>query len=119
MDFNPEKPIYRQISDWMTDKILSGDWPEQGRIPSVRDLAVLLQVNPNTAMRAFVELQDEQIIFNRRGIGFFVSPGARERILDRQRTEFVRETLPTFFERMELLDISVDTLINEYKKREK
>ncbi len=110
MNFNDEKPIYRQISDWVMDKIMCGEWPENERILSVRELAVLLQVNPNTAMRAYDEMQDAQIIFNRRGIGFFVADGARSRIIGRQRAEFVRETLPALLRRMELLGIAPETL---------
>ena len=56
MDFKSEKPIYRQIVDYVCDRIASGRWPEQERVPSVRDMAAQLQVNPNTAMRAFVSI---------------------------------------------------------------
>ncbi|MEA4919094.1 HTH-type transcriptional repressor YtrA [bioreactor metagenome] len=115
MEFNQEKPIYLQIVDWMNDKILGGEWNSDERIPSVRDVAMVLQVNPNTAMRAFDHLQSEHVIYNKRGIGYFVEPDARTKILDSEKKRFLTEILPDIFTRMELLGISSEDLHEEYK----
>ena len=63
MDFKANKPIYLQIVDFCFQHILTGEWREDERIPSVRELAMTLQVNPNTAMRAFEYMQSEDIIY--------------------------------------------------------
>ena len=115
MEFNKEKPIYLQIVDWMNDNILGGEWNSDERIPSVRDVAMVLQVNPNTAMRAFDHLQSEHVIYNKRGIGYFVEPDARTKILDSEKKRFLTEILPDIFTRMELLGISSEDLHEEYK----
>jgi DNA-binding transcriptional regulator YhcF (GntR family) len=95
------------------EQILDGQPPEDDRMPSVRDVAESMGVNPNTVMRSFEYLQGEEIIYNRRGVGYFVSPDARKRILDQQRREFLQEELPLIRQRMQLLGISLDELKNE------
>jgi len=115
MEFNQGKAIYLQIVDWMGDKILRGEWPCEGRIPSLRDVAMLLQVNPNTAMRAYDHLQNEGIIYNKRGIGYFVETDGRAKILKREKEQFLTETLPDLFCRMEVLGITTDDLDKKYE----
>lgn len=110
MEFNQDKPIYRQITDWMSDKILRKEWGADERIPSVRDVAALLQVNPNTAMRAYEALQQEDVIYNKRGIGYFVAPDAYQNVKKRERSVFLSEVLPELFSRMELLGLSLSDL---------
>ncbi len=97
MEFNSRKAIYYQIFDLVCEKILLGKHIEEERLDSVRDLAVSLEVNPNTVMRAYSYLQDESIIFNKRGIGYFVSLGARELILKLNREKFIGNELPEIF----------------------
>lgn len=116
MEFENPKPIYRQISDWMSEKILRGEWPEGERIPSVRDLAVMMQVNPNTAIRAFDDLQNDEIIFNRRGVGYFVAEGAQAKVLSHRREEFIGDTLPSVFHKMDILDVDFQTVESQYDK---
>lgn len=110
MDFNKQKPIYLQISDTMSQRIMAGEWAVDERIPSVREVAGSLGVNPNTVMRTFDHLQQSGIIYNRRGVGYFVSADAKERILDLNRQHFITEELPYFFQRMKLLGITIDDL---------
>ncbi len=114
MEFNRERPIYLQIYDWVTEKILRGQWEGEQRIDSARELAVNLQVNPNTVMRAYDYLQQKQIIYNKRGIGFFVSADAYDRIVEEGREEFMREQLPRIFSRMELLGVTPDELVKSF-----
>lgn len=117
MDFKSEKPIYQQIVDYVCDNIAGGRWPEEERIPSVRDLAAQLQVNPNTAMRAYERLQMGEIITNSRGIGYFVSQGAKQQVISLKRAEFFEVTLPEVFETMDTLKVSIEEVDAEYAKR--
>ena len=73
MEFRETQSIYLQIADYVCEKILLKEWPPGERIPSVRELAIQLEVNPNTVMRTYEFLQNESIIFNQRGIGFFAA----------------------------------------------
>lgn len=115
MEFNENKPIWLQIRDWMCNRIADGEWPDGGRIPSVRDVGMTLQVNPNTVMRAFEAMQREGMIFNRRGVGYFVAEGGRAKVTDAQKATFRGETLPAIFETMERLGLTLDDLITEYE----
>lgn len=117
MDFKSEKPIYQQIVDFVCDNIAGGRWPEQERIPSVRDLAAQLQVNPNTAMRAYERLQMAEIITNSRGIGYFVAKGAKEQVIGLKRSEFFEVTLPEVFDAMDTLGISIGEVTDKYAER--
>lgn len=115
MEFSDNKPIWLQIRDWMCDRIAGGEWPDGERIPSVRDVGVALQVNPNTVMRAFESMQRDGMIFNRRGVGYFVAEGGRAKVADAQRSAFLGQTLPAMFGTMERLGITRDELIAEYE----
>ena len=110
MDFKKQKPIYQQIADTLCERIVGGKWRADYRIPSVRDVAVQLGVNPNTVMRSFDHLQQAEIIYNRRGVGYFVAPDAKERILQLQRKEFLDEELPAFMQRLSVLGMTLDDL---------
>ena len=81
MIFTNDKAIYIQMADRLCDEILSGTYKDDDRIPSVREYAVLLEVNTNTAVKAYEQLAREEIIYNKRGLGYFVTPGARKQIL--------------------------------------
>ena len=89
MDFNNTQAIYLQLKDWMCEQLLSGKWEPGGRIPSIRELAVQFEVNPNTMMRAYEHLQQAEIIYNKRGIGYFASEDAVEKILQIRRQKFI------------------------------
>lgn len=93
--------------------------PAEGcRVPSVRELAAELQVNPNTMMRAFEELARGGIITNRRGLGYFVAEGAREHITQSRRRDFFTRELPRLFKTMDRLDINIDDICQRYKIRQ-
>lgn len=119
MNFSPDKPIYLQMADRLSDEILSGKYVEGSRIPSVREYASLLQVNINTAMKCFEQLAHEDVIYNQRGLGYFVSDGARTRIMRQRRNDFLQRTLPELFRQMSMLGIdieAVDGAWNNWKK---
>ena len=106
MQFNTHLPIYIQIADHIRDLILGGTWPDGERIPSVRDLAVELEVNPNTVIRTYSLLQEEGTLDNKRGIGYFTSPDARDLVLRQKRNRFIETELPQLFASMEKLGIT-------------
>lgn len=111
MEFNGNKSIYLQICDAICEQILSGTLRPDERIPSVREYGADIGVNPNTVMRSYEKLTGEGIIYNKRGIGYFISPDARHIILESQKKIFMQEELPAMFKRMELLDISAEEVI--------
>ena len=112
MEFRKQKPIFLQIADRLMEQILQGEPAEDDRMSSVRDVAASMGVNPNTVMRTFEQLQNEEIIYNRRGVGYFVSPDAKKKILAEQRREFLEEELPLIQQRMQVLGIDFNLLNN-------
>lgn len=116
MEFTDRQPIYKQISDYFCNQILEKKWKPGDRVPSVREIAVQMEVNPNTAMRAFQILQDQEILINRRGIGHFIAEEAYQKTLELQRNEFIENELPVFFKKMKLLAFSCDELEKLYKE---
>ena len=110
MEFNQNKPIYLQIADGINEKILSGELKEGDRILSVRELGGDLGVNPNTAMRSYEKLTMDGIIYNQRGIGYFVSEGAKAIALEKMRTDFIENEVPLIKSKMELLQLKASEL---------
>jgi DNA-binding transcriptional regulator YhcF (GntR family) len=108
MQFSEDKPIWRQIYELIAMRILSGEWMESERIVSVRELAAEVGVNPNTVMRSYEKLDSDGIIFNRRGIGYFVAEGAREHIKQLERQKFIDEELPKLRDRLALLGLTIN-----------
>ena len=116
MQFKEKKAIYIQIADKITDNILSERWKSNERIPSVREMAVDMEVNPNTIARTYEHLQDQGIIKNQRGIGYFVAPDAGELAKKSKRQDFIKNELPLFFKSMDLLGMDLKTIENLHKK---
>lgn len=114
MEFKDNKAIYLQIADYVCEHILLDKWKGEEKIPSVRELAVTLEVNPNTVMRTYELLQQKNIINNKRGIGFFVADDAINQIKDYRKTQFIDEELPVLFRNVYLLDIGFDELETRY-----
>ena len=111
MEFNSNKSIYLQICDAICEQILSGTLKPDERIPSVREYGSEIGVNPNTIMRSYEKLTADGIIYNRRGIGYFISPDALQTVLEAQRKKFMEEELPQILRRMKLLGIDPSTLV--------
>lgn len=116
MIFKEGKPIYVQIADRIGDDILNGKYQEEARIPSVREFAALMEVNANTTMRAYEMLQNRNIIYMKRGIGYFVSTGARELVLDNRKNVFIGEDLNTFFHEIYTLGIPIEEITSLYQE---
>ena len=105
MDFKKQKPIYLQIAERLMEQVLAGQLAVDDRMPSVRDVAAAMGVNPNTVMRVYEKLTAEEIIYNKRGIGYFVSPDARKKILAAQRADFLEKDVPAILRKMQLLEL--------------
>ena len=115
MKFKESKPIYLQIADRICDEILQGKYKEEERIPSVREYAATVEVNANTVVRSFDYLQGQDIIYNKRGLGYFVIQGGRERILELRKEVFLRDELPEFFRQLKTLDIPMKEIEKMYQ----
>jgi DNA-binding transcriptional regulator YhcF (GntR family) len=110
MQFTQPTSIYRQVAAQISERIMVGEWLEGERIPSVRELAVGVGVNPNTVTKSYQALLDRKIIENRRGIGYFVAADAKRRIVEELRSQFVREELPRVFRTMRVLGMRLEDL---------
>lgn len=104
------KAIYLQIADKLCDDVLTGATLPGARISSVREYAATLEVNANTVMRSYEYLERLGVIFNRRGIGFFIADTAREVITAMRRETFIEGEVPYFFHQLSLLGVSPDEL---------
>ena len=117
MEFHDKQAIYLQIADLICENILSDKWKEGDRIPSVRETAGDIEVNPNTVMRSYAYLEEKNIIFNKRGIGFFVAEDGKTVTKKMKRDDFLQEYLPEFFKNIDLLNIEmqeIEKLYNQY-----
>ena len=119
MNFSNDKAIYIQMADRLCDEIIAGTYKDDDRIPSVREYAVMLQVNTNTAVKAFDQLSRDGIIYNKRGLGYFVTSGAAKTIRRVRRQEFMKQTLPELFRQMRLLDITIDDVRQQWEEMAK
>ena len=116
MDFNNTQTIYMQIVDWVFEQILTSALKPGDKAKSVRELAVLFEVNPNTVMRSYDYLQTNEIFINKRGIGFFVTENAVEKIKMLRKKQFMEEEVPIFIKNMKLLGIDINEIINLYNQ---
>ena len=115
MEFNENtKPIYLQIADRICDQVTSGTYPPGERIPSVRALAAEMQVNFNTVMRSFEYLASRNIITNKRGVGYFITPDAIANIEIERKATFYNDELKYFFSRLDGMGVSPADLEKMY-----
>lgn len=119
MEFKDNQSIYLQIADHFYENILLKKWNPGDRIPSVREMAVNIEVNPNTVMRTFNYLQDKGIIYNKRGIGYFVSADGFQKTRILRKENFVNQELPRIFREMDLLNLSLEDVKSYYEQHVK
>jgi DNA-binding transcriptional regulator YhcF (GntR family) len=121
MEFQSHKGIFLQIADTICNQILEGKLIADSRIPSVRELAVEIEVNRNTVMRSYSYLQDEKILENKRGVGFFVTGKAKELILKKEKRMFLEKEQMFILEKIRLLKLNskdLYALLEEIKKND-
>ena len=109
--WNDNVPIYRQLRERVVAMILDGALNEGDALPSVRQVAADYQINPLTVSKAYQELVDEQLVEKRRGLGMFVTDGAREALLRSERESFLREEWPRIRARIERMNLDLQTLL--------
>jgi GntR family transcriptional regulator len=119
MEFNENQAIYLQIADYFCENILQKKWQKGEKIPSIREIAVKVEVNPNTAIRTFNYLQDQGIIFNKRGIGYFVAEDGFEKTLELKKQQFIQEELPKMFRMLDLVKLDFEDLKKYHEKYRK
>lgn len=105
MEFNSNRPIYLQICDWVCERILGGELTPDSRIQSVREFGAEIGVNPNTVMRSYEKLTSDGIIYNKRGIGYFICSDARATVLKAMKKDFMANELPLILKKLQLLEI--------------
>lgn len=111
--------IYLQIADYVCEKVLLGEWAAEAKIPSVRELAIQLEVNPNTVARTYDFLKQQDIIYDKRGIGYFISANGHKNAMAYRKHEFTENEMPSVFRIMHMLGIEVDDLKTRYEKFKK
>ncbi|MDE5821752.1 MAG: GntR family transcriptional regulator [Paramuribaculum sp.] len=116
MTFNENKAIYLQLAERIMDAIIADRFAPGSRIPSVREYAAEVEVNPNTVVRSYEYLEQKEIVYNKRGLGFFVAESAREKIISMRKAVFYAEELPYFFERIESFGWTPAELAAEYEQ---
>ncbi len=116
MDFRDKQAIYLQIAEYVSEQVLLGRWATGERIPSVRELAAELEVNPNTVMRTYEFLNQKGVIANKRGIGYFPTDDATDKIRTFRREQFLQNDLPQFFKNLTLLGIDLRDIETRYEQ---
>ncbi len=112
MKYDNNRPIYIQIIENIFDMILQKKWLEETRIPSIRELALIFEVNPNTVAKAYNECVDLGIIYNKRGIGYFLCKNAYDKILEIKKKDFLQNELPYIVKKIAILNISLEQFIS-------
>jgi GntR family transcriptional regulator len=116
MEFREQQAIYLQIAEYACEQILLKQWPLNTKILSIRDLAILMEVNPNTVQRAYDFLQQREIIINKRGVGYFVEEGAIDKVVAFRKEQFIENELPVFFRNLYLLNMPLEDLKARYEQ---
>ena len=114
MEFNNKQAIFLQIADYVCDQIISGKLPTGEKIFSIRELAVALAVNPTTVMRAYEHLQQQDVIFNKRGVGYFVDDAAPDKIREIRRQRFYAHDVPEFVKKIKQLGLDYDVVMKSF-----
>jgi GntR family transcriptional regulator len=110
-DWTDDQPIYRQLKDKVVAAIMEGSLREGEALPSVRNVAVDLQINPITASKAYQELVMDGLVEKKRGLGMFVVDGARDRLMEVERDRFIKEEWPRVLETIRRLGLNAEELL--------
>ncbi len=120
MQFNNNgQAIYLQIVDYVCEKVLLHVWKPDDKIPSVRELAIQLEVNPNTVARTYEFLKQQDIVYDKRGIGYFISVKGVKNAMSYRKQEFTEKELPAVFRVMYMLGLETDDLKTRFEQFKK
>jgi GntR family transcriptional regulator len=114
--WNDNAPIYRQLRDRVVAMILDGVLKQGDALPSVRQVAADFQLNPITVSKAYQELVDEQLVEKRRGLGMYVTDGARDALMRSERDRFLTEEWPLLYARLKRMNLDLQTLLQQGEK---
>ena len=106
MNFDGEKPIYLQIAEQIEDAILTEAFPEETQIPSTTEISATYRINPATALKGINRLVEEGMVYKKRGLGMFVSRGAKEKIMEKRKRDFYANFVVSLLEEAEKLGIT-------------
>lgn len=115
-DWHDNQPIFRQLSDRITEQILQGIWLEEQPLPSVRTVAADLKINHLTVMKGYQLLVDEGLVEKRRGQGMFVTLGALKVLKERQKSDFFEQQIPTIAATLKQIDMPLDEFVQQLKQ---
>ncbi len=110
MEFNEKKGIYLQLAERFIERVLTQNWKTEERIPSIREMAIEHEVNPNTMLRTYNYLQEMGVIYNKRGLGYFVAPDGLSKAKELKKTAFINQELPQLIQTMKLLEMNFEDL---------
>lgn len=111
MNFSEDRPIAKQVEEYCYMMVTSGQWPEESHIPSTKDLAASLGVNPRTVMKAYDSLAADGIIYQRKGLGYFISPDANSQVLAARRLYFLQRKVAALGAEMRSLGLTASDLL--------
>jgi GntR family transcriptional regulator len=110
-EWKENQPIYRQLRELVVERIMDGSFVEGEAIPSVRQVAADYQVNHLTVGKAYQELVELGLLQKRRGLGMYVTEGARSALTRQEQQQFIDEELPAFAERARMLGLDLDKVV--------
>lgn len=116
LDLKSDKSIYIQIAEKIENDILLDHLKEEDQAPSTNEFAKVYGINPATARKGLNILVDEEILYKKRGLGMFVSPGARDIILRKRQDLFFKEVLPDLIKEAQRLEIGLEELIRHIEE---
>lgn len=116
-DWTDDQPIYRQLKDKVVTAIMEGSLPEGEALPSVRNVAVDMQINPITASKAYQELVMDGLVEKKRGLGMFVVGGARDKLMQAERDRFIKEEWPRVLDTIRRLGLNAEELLKSSQKK--
>ncbi|MBN7796163.1 GntR family transcriptional regulator [Parahaliea mediterranea] len=113
VEWNDKQPIYRQLRDRVVERIMDGSFAEGEAVPSVRQVAADFQINHLTVGKAYQELVDAGLLEKRRGLGMFVTDGARRALTTGEQERFLEEEVPAFAERVRVLGLDMGNVVKQ------
>ena len=111
MEFKDGKPIFQQLADQLEEGILSGAYPEEGQVPSITEYSVAYKINPATALKGINLLVDAGLLYKKRGVGMFVSSGARERLRAQRAERFYQDYVQRMVQEARRLGVTEAELV--------
>jgi DNA-binding transcriptional regulator YhcF (GntR family) len=113
------RPIFVQIAERIENDIVAGELPEESQVPSTNQFAAFYQINPATAAKGVNLLVDQGILYKKRGLGMYVAPGARSKLLEKRREAFFERYVVTMLQEAEKLGITTEQVTEMLRRRVK